>query len=105
MDKITGILEAFSETGTEGMIWMVYNNCPAFYSEANNYDRLVDISEGDRLTVYDIDGSIFWSGEIKFSKNSTRFSHWFQEGFTEEEWAEMFQLQPKCVLEKSNGSI
>ena len=106
MNRITGILESFVETGTEGMVWMVYNNCPSFNPEFNNYERLYDINEGDHLTVYDVDGSIFWSGKIKFNKcHKPQFSHWFQSGFTEDEWAEMFQFQPRCILEKNNGSL
>jgi len=51
-----GVLELFSETGTEGGIWMTQD--PA----RPGYDGLETINRGDHVTVYDASGAVQWAG-------------------------------------------
>lgn len=100
MKEIIGILDDFNEMGTEGSVWMVYDNCPEFETKSGNYDRLNEIEEGDYLIVYDVDGSVFWEGEIQFAVTESSYAHWFQEGVDEVEWITMFRSKARCLLRK-----
>ena len=59
MARITGILEAFWETGTEGVHWAILDN------DQTGYDALNILKDGDYLFVEDGKGMIEWEGEIK----------------------------------------
>jgi hypothetical protein len=60
---IYGALDAFSETGTEGVIWSLSE-----YGKTG-YDGLNCLKNGDKLTVYDTvrDGAVEWEGRVDFS--------------------------------------
>lgn len=57
---IYGALEAFAETGTEGVLWAVHE-----YGAAG-YDGLHILKDGDMLTIYSAvrDGAVAWEGTL-----------------------------------------
>lgn len=58
MKKIKGVLEPFFETGTEGILWALYDD------EENGYQSLHILNKSNYLKVFDKDGNIYWEGEI-----------------------------------------
>ena len=70
---IHGALDAFAETGTEGVIWSVHE-----YGKAG-YEGLHCLQDGDELTVYTkvTNGDIEWEGELSFSEPGiTKIADW-----------------------------
>src|SRR5690606_29287821 len=67
--RVSGILEPFFETGTEGVIWSVTDPRCAL---GDPYEGLHDLKNGDHLTVYERDGvTVRWKGTVKleFKRN------------------------------------
>lgn len=111
---IEGVLEDYFETGTEGVIWSVFED------DKKSYDGLHPIDSGDKLTIYNEDGTVRWVGRIdpdfktgyqKYPMNPScgqqvscgRWVHWIQKGFDPDEWGKMFfQYEPRlrAKLEK-----
>lgn len=60
MTTIKGKLEAFSETGTEGVIWSLHED------DKDGYDGLHPIDQGDYLTIFDPEHptKIVWEGNL-----------------------------------------
>lgn len=98
---ITGVLEDFFETGTEGVVWSVYDE------DERGYDGLHTIAEGDYLTILDQLGRRRWAGQIRCDRQSGwkeyplnpgygqpvalgHYVHWTQKGFKPDEWARFF---------------
>ena len=117
---IEGELIDFFETGTEGVIWMLEDDC------RHGRDALETICEGDNLTIMDQLGAILWRGTIRCDKEKGRrpypmnpeFSqqcalgcwvHWIQEGFEPDEWAKFFMRADsdrlRGFLRKKRGPI
>lgn len=110
---ITGKLDPFFETGTEGVIW-------SFYEDGKNgYDGLNSLKNGDALKVYSSDDSILWEGIVNLEyKRRYRqyplnpqygqqeiFGYWvhgFQENLEPEVWGKMFLDTLKAELIKGN---
>jgi len=68
MSPIQGKLEAFSETGTEGIIWCVIDDA------LSGWDKLNCLKDGDHLTILDPDTkSVVWEGKIhlEYERNIT----------------------------------
>jgi hypothetical protein len=67
-----GMLEPFSETGTEGTIWSICE-----YGKVS-YDALHCLEEGDELTVYSMvrDGDVEWEGEVSFGPEQVTKLDW-----------------------------
>lgn len=105
MLKISGHGEAFCETGTEGVLWSVYDTDP----QKTGYDRLYVLTAGDRVTIYRKDDprAVIWSGTVDYDFESNQqqstynpsyvgqavFNHWvhgLQRGLDPEEWAGFF---------------
>lgn len=104
MKKINGTLEAFFETGSEGINWMVYDE------ENKSYESIHPIKEGDFLKVYDFKDKLIFEGEIEYDLETNLFKpgecgnsypfprqiveyqyvHWLQKNYNPEEWANMF---------------
>ncbi len=111
---IKGELEAFWETGTEGVIWSLYDE------HNKGYESLNCLKDGDYLEVYNDDGSILWEGEVKLEyKRRYRpfplnpkygqqevfgmWVHGFQEDLDPEIWAKMFFDKKKAILKPKKG--
>ena len=60
MTSIKGTLQAFSETGTEGIIWSIYED------GREGYDGLNGLHGGDHLTIFHPGnpGIVIWEGNI-----------------------------------------
>lgn len=120
---ITGVLEDFFETGTEGVIWSVYDD------DNRGYDGLHTIEEGDQLTICDQLGHRIWSGIIRCDRKTGwkryplnpqygqpcalgHWVHWTQKGFKPDVWAKFF-IRPqhdrlRAILRKNrkvNGGV
>jgi hypothetical protein len=102
-ETIVGKGDPWFETGTEGVVWSVYD------STKKGYDGLYPLSNGQFLTVYDKEqpDKIVWSGNIKYEfKRNYRpypmnpkygqqeiFGYWvngIQEDVEPETWAKWF---------------
>lgn len=98
---VEGRLLGFSETGTEGAVWMIEAN------GRHGYDALEPICEGDQLTILDQLGATVWEGTISCDKKTGwrrypsnprfgqqcalgRWIHWVQRGFRPDDWAQFF---------------
>lgn len=112
MMVIKGKLDAFWETGTEGVIWSVYED------GKEGYDGLHPIRQGDRLRILEGD-EVLWEGEVDQDKetNWTAFEnplvegdgqqcvlnhwvHWLQRGVDPEVWAGWFFEEKRAELER-----
>lgn len=56
---LSGVLDAFWETGTEGVIWSVA------VDGYEGYDSLFCLKDGDGLKIYGKDGEAVWTGVVK----------------------------------------
>lgn len=98
---VTGVLEDFFETGTEGVIWAVVSD------DDHGYDALYPVDEGDHLTIQDELGRKLWSGKIRCDRKAGwqrsslnpkhgqpfalgHWIHWTQRGFKPDDWARYF---------------
>jgi hypothetical protein len=98
---IEGVLEAFFETGTEGVIWSIYKD------DCQGYEGLIPILEGDYLTVWDSINNLLFEGKVVYDHetgwtaypfNPTQgqqsvlgmWVHWIQKGMKPEDWAKLF---------------
>jgi hypothetical protein len=105
MDKeeiFEGVTEGFFETGTEGVIWMVYKD------GFKGYDALEAIQNGDHLTIWEhgkeeptFDGKVvcdYKTGWLEYPMNPGHgqpcalglWVHWTQQGFEPDAWARLF---------------
>lgn len=98
---IYGVLEDFFETGTEGVVWSVFDE------NERGYDGLHSIDEGDHLTILDPQGCRIWAGKIRCDHKAgyRRYPgnprdgqpsalgywvRWTQRGFKPDDWARFF---------------
>jgi hypothetical protein len=115
MIKVTGRGEAYFETGTEGVLWAVYD------PNEKGYNGLYILKDGDELNIYDKNApdNILWSGIIKLEyetykqvlnkKYNTQqqsvcgfWVHGLQEGVDGTTWGEYFLKEYPMTLVKSN---
>ena len=102
--QIFGRLEAFFETGTEGVVWsLVDHGLPG-------YDGLWPLQFGDHLDVLDADGETLWQGIIKLEYANRKvathyqqevFGYWvngLQDGEDAETWAKLFFDRERAIL-------
>jgi len=109
MTTIRGRLEAFFETGTEGVYWSLID------SGLPGYDGLWTLRDGDQLRVIDTTDETLWTGEIKFEYLTNWQSypmnpeygqqavhglwvHGLQEGFDPDRWGTLFLQNYRAEL-------
>jgi hypothetical protein len=109
-----GSLEAWFETGTEGLVWVLDED--GFES----YAAMRFVEEGDHLTVFRPDGEVAFEGVIRCDRETGRpgpedncgrsqqsalgfWVHWIQEGWDPGDWAEMFLKEYRAILKKSEN--
>ena len=104
MKKYCGVLDAWHETGSEGLIWVLWEK----RGRSVNYTKPpVDLKAGDHLKVYGEDGSVIFNGKIvpdykaglKPYPGNPKYGqpcvfglwvHWTQRGWKSEDWAMLF---------------
>lgn len=108
---ICGSLEAWSETGSEGVHWCVHRD------DSVNYEGLYELHDGDHLIIYErCRERIIWQGEIELEyashvksdtpiyegKKQCVLGYWvngLQRGVDAEAWARWFFDGLPAVLE------
>ncbi len=116
---VRGVLEPFFETGTEGVIWSVYDTSITNDEGKWTYDGLYCLQDGDKLTVYEPDGTtVRWQGTVKleYKRNWQPYPgnpqygqqavlgywvHGLQEDLPPEAWAQMFFDALPVLLERA----
>ena len=115
MITIKGMLEPFSETGTEGVVWSVNDE------SKTGYDALNCLGRGDHLAIFDLVNpkELIWYGNIdlEYERNKQPFPHnpeysqqavfgyWvhgFQKNVEPEQWATWFLKAYPCQLIKAD---
>lgn len=105
MKSYIGSLEAYWEQGWEGMILFCF-----VPDESKERNDLIVLQDGHYLTIYDLDGTVLWSGTIHFVKRSISDKHdldadiWSdskQKDVSYAEWMDWFWHKPplKAKLE------
>lgn len=114
-NRISGFLDPFFETGSEGVHWSLVNDDPSL----TGYAKLNVLQDGDYLFIEDGEGGIVWEGEVKleYKRNykpypsnpvygqQEVFGYWvhgFQESEEPETWATWFFEGRRAVLVKKN---
>lgn len=108
-----GKLEAFWETGSEGVHWFLY------LDGKEGYDALYSIEEGDYITIYNEYNDIIYEGDIiqdkfsnwrAYSRNpifgqqiaGNYFVHWLQANVNPNLWLSWFNNKYRATIKKSN---
>lgn len=112
-NDVNAHLEAYFETGTEGIIW-------SMCTDNEGYDGLHCLQDGDELTVYTKDRcAILWKGivHLEYKRLLTpyptnpeyrqqmifnRWVHGFQVGLQPEVWAKWFFSELPASLKRNN---
>lgn len=108
MKIIKGKLHPYFETGTEGTIWSLYED------GKQGYDGLNCLEKGDKLTIYNADGSReiiknlviqpnFETGKLKKNQQPQALGlwiHWTQDKWHQDAWAILFLSELPAILER-----
>jgi hypothetical protein len=98
--EYSGVLEAQSETGTEGIIWCLYTG--DFTKREWSYENLVVIEPGDYLKILNYTRKILWEGVVKYSRTSFSKVVGEDKTISPERWAKFFFNQHSAILIKKN---
>lgn len=107
-----GKLEAFWETGSEGIHWFLY------LDGKEGYDALYSIEEGDYITIYNEENDIIYESDIikdRFSNwrsypmnpligqqvAGNYWVHWLQANVEPELWSRWFHKAYRATIKKS----
>ena len=95
---VSGLLEPFFETGTEGIVWSVYDPRQL----GGSYEGLHPLQDGDELTIYSEDGSqILWQGTIQLEYKEYPYEiQGIQANVDHKVWAKMFFDELPAILKK-----
>lgn len=109
--EIRGVLDAFFETGTEGVLWSLHD--PGL----PGYDALNVLEDGDALRVLDSGGGTLWEGTVDLDRESCQppgsrggqavlglWVHGVQRDMDPEAWARMFLDGRRAVLRPGKAS-
>lgn len=103
--KIVGVLEDYSENGTEGVVWAV-----KAHGKKSYYERLHRLEKGDHLLVTDETGAVRFDGIIEPNRKKGwepyplnpkhgqpsalgMWIHWTQEDWEPDDWARLFMCR------------
>lgn len=106
----TGKLEAFFETGTEGVVWSTYED------GKQGYDALCCLQDGDYLKVISPEGAVVFDGEVnlEWERNFRQYpmnpslgqqevdGFWvrgLQVGVDPQDWSKWFHGQYRCEFD------
>ena len=117
MKAYSGTLQTWFETGTEGLLWVLYVD-DEFKGKGDKllgYDDFALIEQGDHLTIYGHDGKMIFEGEIvpDFEEGRQKLPnseygqpvalgywiHWTQRGWRADAWARLFFSEPPLRAE------
>lgn len=101
-DTMQGYLSDFWEQGMEEAPWLIFQDARYCAGPRGGWDRegLHRLGEGDRLTIFNEDGSVCWAGTITtrrvgwFSKLQAGSSQWYPEGMDSTTWTGFFRHDP-----------
>ena len=102
MQKYSGVLDGYFETGSEGVMWVLDTK-----DKRRKYYGLIFIDAGDHIKIYGRNGSIIFEGQIfpdykagweEYPKNPGHgqpqaigfWVRWTQSGWHPDEWAKLF---------------
>lgn len=105
MREYNGILGSTCESGDEGRWWILVED------EKTGYDADVFIDAGDRLVIYNADGTVLFEDIIVLDKETGYMPyrlnpedgqpfalggpiHWTQKGWQPDDWAKLFIREP-----------
>jgi len=114
MTTVRGRLEAYFETGTEGVYWSLVD------PGRPGYDGLWTLRNGDQLRIIDTTDETLWSGEIQFEYTTNWqpypmnpehgqqavqgfWVHGLQEDFDPDRWATLFLQSYRAELEPGSA--
>jgi hypothetical protein len=125
MKEMKGVCFLFSETGTEGGWWAMYEDGFVDADGHRSEEGLQCLEEGDDFTVYGEDGSvlfhdvihrdtetgaiprqILYGGELrdhptwKQQAVGGMWVHWVQKGMDPEVWGTLFIGNKRCLLKR-----
>ncbi len=115
---LTGRLDMFFETGTEGLLWTLNLDPKHISFDGHPYTTFELIESGDRLCIFNEDGDAIFNGVIdpdhcegwtEYPSNPGHgqpaalgyWIHWTQRGWCVEDWARLFiETHPQAELTK-----
>lgn len=103
-----GWIFPYYDQGSEGaVLWAFQDAAFAASRDAGwNLDGLCDIRRGDKLTIFDEDGAVLWSGVIDpvtrisaWQRVTPGDGNWFPKGVTLETWRAWLWHRPPLAAE------
>lgn len=101
--KIKGFLEAFFETGTEGVIWCLYISKDMDWEAPRAYENLHVVKSGETLTIWDIDKKVLFNGVVDLDFSVKTAGNYYvngvQRGVNSEDWLNWFEYECEAEIE------
>lgn len=120
--EVSGILEPFSEQGTEGIVWCLYDPAHNTADGKRQYAGLSSIESGDLLRIFTDESrqAVAWEGTVRYEHDSHKDAlpltggqmmvqrvrdctvHGLPEGVDAEQWFDYFaQGYPATLIKAS----